>query len=203
MRIIAGFAYRYEPDFLIDDLLINVGWVDGVVSVDTRGDERPWIPKRERTEAVREKARQTNADWLLELDPDERLEVNAESRLRGAAEIGPDWLKVRLRELWTPTAYRIDRGWRKTRARFHRIEPAQPPGRRRARLLDVNLYHLKMIEPANRDERQRVHARWNRWDNGGRFKYLTDERGMRLEKIPEGREYVPEYRPYRFEVPHV
>lgn len=195
--IVAGFCFRYEPDWLIDQLLENVAWMDGHVSVDTRNDPRPWIPKAERIAAILDKAR--DADWLFEIDPDERLEPDAEPVLRGAAEEGPDWLRVRLREMWTPTAYRVDRRWgKKTRGRFRHLSVTRRP--RNARLLDVNLYHLKMIEPENRAERRRVHSTWNRWDNGGRFAYLTNEQGLKLEEIPEGRGYVPAYRRWEFKV---
>lgn len=58
-----------------------------------------------------------------------------------------------------------------------------------------------MIEPANRLERARVHTLANTWDNRERgFAYMLDERGLRLERIPEGREFSPPYRPYRFKV---
>src|SRR5690606_16868796 len=62
--------------------------------------------------------------------------------------------------------------------------------------LDVNLYHLKMIEPENRVRRAEL---FNRLDPEKRFQkigydYLADETGMRLEAIPAGREFAPAYR---------
>jgi len=35
-RIIAAFAYRYEPDWLIDDLREDLSWVDGFTELDDR-----------------------------------------------------------------------------------------------------------------------------------------------------------------------
>jgi hypothetical protein len=41
----------------------------------------------------------------------------------------------------------------------------------------------------------------NSWDNKARgFAYMTDERGLRLEQIPEGRGFTPAYRPYAFDM---
>jgi len=40
-RIIAAFAYRYEPDWLIDDLRENLSWVDGFAELDDRDRSDP------------------------------------------------------------------------------------------------------------------------------------------------------------------
>ena len=196
--IVCTFAFRYEPDWMIDQLYENVGWVDGFATWDTRGHPNPWIPRKERARVLEEKARRMGADWLLVVSPDERLEPAAEGKLRRLAQKPHDRYRFRVRELWTPTAYRVDGRWgNKTgEARFYRLGARRP-----VKTLDLNVYHLKMIDPANRAERVRVHKQWNDYDNRRvGFDYLADETGLALEEIPEGRMYQPPYRPYRFEV---
>ena len=197
-RIIAAFAYRYEPDWLIDDLRENLSWVDGFAELDDRDRSDMWSVRKDRTHRLMEIARAMEPDWIFYTAPDERLEDRAARVLRRLARRPHGRYSFALREMWAPNAYRVDGVWgRKRRSRFYR------PGWRggAARPLDLNIYHLKMIEPANRAERARVHTLANTWDNRGRgFDYMLDERGLRLEQIPEGRGFSPPYRPYRFDV---
>lgn len=198
-RIIAAFAYRYEPDWLIDQLRENLSWVDGFAELNDRDRTEPWRVRSERSAELKRLALEMEPDWIYWTAPDERLEDRAGRVLRRLARRPHGRYTFALREMWAPDAYRVDGVWgRKRRSRFYR------PGWRgaAARPLDLNIYHLKMIEPENRAERQRVHTLANTWDNRRRgFAYMTDERGLRLERIREGRGYSPPYRPYRFEVP--
>ncbi|MFP3914941.1 MAG: hypothetical protein ACLFWM_08695 [Actinomycetota bacterium] len=197
MRIVAAFAYRYEPDWLVDQLRENLSWVDGFAELDTRGRDDVWMPRVERVRAVQAIARDQGADWVLALDPDERLEDGAETALRALAEMEHGRYSLRMRELWTPSEYRVDGVWgQKWRKRFYRLGNRDEPRR-----VDLNIYHLKMIEPANRRERVRIHSAHNHWDNRGRgFDYMLDEEGIVTETIPEGRGFTPPYRPYEFSV---
>jgi hypothetical protein len=197
-RIIAAFAYRYEPDWLIDELRQNLSWVDGFAELDDRDRTEPWGVNADRVKQLMAIARAMEPDWIFYTAPDERLEDRAADVLREVAERpGGTRYSFRLREMWRPDAYRVDGVWgRKLRARFFR-----PGELHSTRALDLNIYHLKMIEPENRRERRRVHTAHNRWDNKRRgFAYMTDERGLRLEAIPDGRGFTPAYQPYRFEV---
>lgn len=197
MKIVATFAYRYEPDWMIDQLRQNLGWVDGFAELNTRGRDDVWMPRIERTRALQSLARDMGADWVLAVDPDERLEPRAEKILRRLSKRSHSRYAIHLRELWTPTQYRTDGIWgRKWRRRFYRLGNTDEP-----RPVDVNLYHLKMIDAANRAERARVHTEHNTWDNRHRgFGYLTNEEGMTLETIPSKRRYSPPYEPYEFRV---
>lgn len=129
-----------------------------------------------------------------------------------------------LKEMWTPEAYRIDGTWGDKLPR-HRLfwlrhnarwpdkpihcSPA-PRGSKPHRVrLPVNLYHLKNIEPSNRIERaraymdadpdfahQRPESAARNWD------WMSDETGLELESIPEGRGFTPPYtRAYEFRAP--
>jgi len=197
-RIIAMFAYRYEPDWLIDQLRENLSWCDGFAELNDRDRTEPWGNVTERTDALLAIARDMEADWIYYTSPDERLEDGAGDVLRSLAERGRyDRYRFHLREMWTPDAWRSDGMWnRKWRTRFYR-----PGTSGKGRNVDLNIYHLKMIERENRIERARVHEAHNTWDNRARgFEYMLDETGLELERIPDGRGYSPAYRSYRFEV---
>lgn len=198
MKIVAAFAYRYEPEWLVDQLRENLSWVDGFAELDTRGRSDVWMPRGERVAELQRIAKGMGADWILHLDPDERLEDGAEAKLREVAESGPGRCSLRMRELWTPDAWRSDGVWGdRWRRRFYHV------GHEAAEIqqIDVTIYHLKMIEPANRAERARVHTAHNTWDNRSRgFGYMTDESQLTLEPVPAGRGYSPPYKPYAFEV---
>ena len=199
-RIVLAYARRYEPEHLVDDLLINAGWCDAVACFDDRANtETPWRPRLDRTARVIDLARATGADWCLHLDPDERLQDGAEGLVREAIA-GPvtrTRYSLRLREMWTPTEYRCDGDWGdRWRPRLFHLthRPVGPRGH-----LDVEIAHLKMIEPANRRARRDTHKAYNTWDNVGRgFDYMLDETGLELA---QARPYSPPYRPWTVEVP--
>lgn len=226
-RVVAVTTQRDEPDWLVNDLTANLPWCADVL-VHKVPRSGPWGHEGQQNAAKRELLRQAGATWALFVDPDERIE-------NAAADIIPDLLgQARrgtatafgfpLREMWTPTAYRVDGTWgaKKPRVRLFWLRPegvypdkpihcgVAPFGSRASMaLLPVNLYHLKNIEPGNRVERakaymaadpafahQKPETVQQNWD------WLTDETGLQLEEIPEGRGFTPVYtRPYEFRAP--
>ncbi len=153
------------------------------------------------------------AEWILCLDADERLErdfrLRAERVIRRGRLLGYSAYAVRLRELWdSPDAFRIDGIWgRKAMARLfkarhdHDFDPRPLHGlkaplqaRRNGRypLADLSIYHLGMIRPEDRLARRRryeVADPDTRWQRVG-YAYLTDEQGVRLEKVDPRRGYA-------------
>ena len=215
-RLIAVYGRRHEPQWLIDDMVANLSpWVDDIVCVDDR--ERAlteaWGHEGRFRARQREAAMAAGADWILVVDPDERLEDRAGEVIRPLLG-GPDTLyRLTLREMFTPTSYRIDGKWGLfRRTRLYRARPGQtmsakpihaPPVPVLSGMpkvdLDVNLYHLKMIEPANRLARARAYARAESQHGVRRRPWgaLAQSIGMRLQPIPAGRGFSPGYtRPY-------
>lgn len=152
--------------------------------------------------------------WLVAVDADERMErdfgENARAEIARADAGGIAAVSVIYRELWgAPDTYRADGVWgAKRRARLFRFredaeldqralhgrwaplnsrsDGAFPPA-------DLYLYHLGLLDPASR---RRSRERYERLDPTARYQetgyaYLTDETGLRLERLPAGREYHP------------
>lgn len=201
MKLVAAFCHRYEPDWLVDQLIENLAWVDDFAIVDTRGHADVWVPRAERMLLLQRQARRLKADWVLHLDPDERFENRAEKIIRKAIS-RPSFSRYAfpMRELWSPTEYRVDGIWgRKWRRRLYRLghEPGAPVGKLRA-----TIYHLATAEPENRTIRRQVHTDHNSWDNRGRgFDYLDDDTGLEVRPIPPNRGFSPPYRRYVKTVP--
>lgn len=153
-------------------------------------------------------------DWVMAIDADERIEKTFRERARQeiarAEQEGMAALSVHIRELWdSPVHYRADGIWgSKRHARFFRYRDDAEidhralhghwaplnsrtgggfhPG-------DLNIYHLRMIDPARRRARR---ERYETLDHDHRYQsigysYLTDESGLELKPLPEGREYEP------------
>lgn len=161
-----------------------------------------------------EAGRRHGADWLLGIDADERLERDFRRRALGEIQRLRWWpnpvMSVVIRELWgRPDRYRVDGIWgRKRRASFwkarddHRFDtralhghwaPLNSLVRGRCPGGDLIVYHLRMIEAADRRARQRryeVLDRERKWQAIG-YDYLTVEAGCVLEALPAGREYEP------------
>lgn len=215
-RLVAVFSFRYDAH-LVPDLIENLRpIVDGWISWDDRQATTTYTGDTERRKLLIQAAYDAGAQWVLAMDPDERLEKAAAWKLRALTMVpfARSWT-FRLRELYAPDAYRVDGIWgRKRQARLFRLFDEQFPiaergsfetaelhqpwvhyreGQRRSNL---NLYHLKMITPERRQARS---ALYNALDPERRFQkvgydYLADDSGATLERIPRGREYLPPHR---------
>jgi glycosyltransferase involved in cell wall biosynthesis len=157
---------------------------------------------------------QHHPDWLLGLDADERVERGFRSRaLREIARADRKGFlaySVTLRDLWNaPDTYRADGIWgRKTVARFfksrhdHEFDTRELHGhwaplnsRRNGHFpgADLIIYHLRMINDHDRVARCLRYRTLDpdcRWQAMG-YDYMIQGDGLRLEKIPPGRGYIP------------
>lgn len=215
-KLVAVFSFRYDAH-LVPDLLANIGpLVDGWISWDDRNAKEAFSGDTARRHALIEAAHAVGAQWILAVDPDERFEVGAAKTIRKLVRVpGCVCWTFELKELYTPTAYRIDGLWgRKRQKRLFPIFDSQFPiaerGTFNSRPLHdhwvpptystlhsrLNLYHLKMIEPARRIARSEL---YNALDPHRHYQqvgydYLRDDDGAVLEPIPADRHYLPPHR---------
>ena len=153
------------------------------------------------------------ADWLIGIDADERLERSFARKVR--ARIAEDQLgehdayALPICELWDRRdTFRVDGIWgRKARTTLfrssedHRLVDKPLHAQWGASVselpldehpqIDVRIYHLGMLTREDRAARQARFRRLdpdNRWQPIG-YDYLTDESGLRLQRIEGGREY--------------
>jgi hypothetical protein len=207
-RLLAVYSFRYDAP-LVPALIGNLyPLVDGWIAYDDRAGDGLFSHEVHRRVALLTAALAAGAQWVLAVDPDERFEAPLAGRIRELIE-NPDVTvyTFALRELYSPTQYRVDGVWgQKRQPRLlslgHGI--ATPTGNLhlpwsyfipQPKLQDApfNLYHLKMIAPERRQARA---ALYNHLDPEHRaqtigYDYLADDRGARLERIPRGREYHP------------
>lgn len=208
-RVLAVFSYRYDAR-LVPDLLANLApLTDGWVAFDDTRGQGVFSDEVARRFALLAAAREAGADWALAVDPDERFESALAAEMpRLTAVAAPVAYVFALRELYSPSEYRVDGVWggkRQARLLWLGGGLAEPfPSRLHSswhwfvpdvelRDTPLNLYHLKMIEPRRR--RARV-CLYNRLDPERRhqeigYDYLADETALALETIPAGREYLP------------
>jgi hypothetical protein len=162
--------------------------------------------------ALTEAAWAHHPDWLIGVDADERVERDFRDRAereirRHGADVDALW--VAFRELWdAPNLMRVDGIWGQKRKaclfrasadhrfddrRVHAIWASWPPRGEDYPQADLRLYHLRMIDPADRARRLERYRRIdpeNEWQPIG-YDYLLDEEGIQLDPIEPGREYVP------------
>lgn len=213
--VLANFSYRYDAH-LVPDLIANISpIVDGWVSWDDRNSSQPYSDERRIRRALFEAAVEQGADWILRVDPDERYEAALAERMDylTAAKIPVVW-RFNLRELYSPDRFRVDGIWgRKSQGRLFPIFRSPllrsitrqfrgaalhsefTPRGFRQRHSGLNLYHLKMIDPARRRLRRDLYAALdpeNAFQAIG-YDYLADERGAEFRRIEAGREYRPEH----------
>jgi len=206
--LLALFSFRYDAH-LVPDLLQNLEpIVDGWIAFDDRCSDEFYSDEPTRRRALLVRARELGADWVLGIDPDERLERGAAEGIREMTKAsGPVAWGFRLREMYTPSAYRVDGVWgQKVQFRLfplitERRFSDQPlhglwfPAEPKHTLLrsDLNLYHLKMIAPERRRARRDLYKYLDpsqRYQAIG-YDYLADDVGLVLEEVPADRSYFP------------
>jgi len=217
-KVVACFGIKYEPQWLVDELLENLSpFVDDFAILDDRGrTDELWRDERDYRMLLREKAFKLGADWILWTSPDERWCDNAKKVIPRLINETKDVVYAfRLREMYDPFHYRVDGIWgQKKRPRLYRLKEGQEMGTNpiqtrsypleypRVLINEVNIYHLKHIEPENRVTRSQVFKATdpeNKYQRIG-YDYLADETNMRLRKITT--RYTPFYtQPYIFSPP--
>lgn len=207
-RVLALFSYRFDAH-LVPDLLANIDpIVDGWIAFDDRSSISVFSSEVHRRRALLQAARDAGADWVLAVDPDERFEaataLQIQTLVRKPGRVA--W-GFNFRELYSPDAYRVDGIWG-TKKRFCLFRMFDPAERTDTGLHDLwyprdagfkelncglNLYHLKMIEPARRAARRDLYNFLDpeRHDQPIGYDYLADEDGARFEAIAEHRKYFP------------
>ena len=211
-KIFAAFAFRYDAE-LNPDLLKNIsGIIDGYVSYDDRENKSTWYHEGKIRNLLIKKARAAGADWILCIDPDERFEIGAAKKIRKLVDTHSNQnvvISFPFRELWTPKQYRIDGVWGEKRKRI--LFPLKKDQRFMNLKVhsqwhpvndnyseihtDINLYHLKNIDPENRTARKDL---YNSLDKDKKiqpmgYDYLDDETGIKLQTVSYSRRYKPTY----------
>lgn len=212
-KIVGLFSFRYDHH-LVADLLENVSpFIDGWISWDDRERTTLWYHEGEIRQTLINAAREQGADWVLCIDPDERFERSA-SEIIPALTMGDRHIiwGFPLRELFAVNKYRVDGIWGEKKCwRLFALNADQQfmnnnvhsawypinPGYSMQQA-NVNVYHLKMIDPEARTARAEL---YKQIDSHGiqeiGYDYLTDETGMILEEIPHSRIYNP----FRWQAP--
>lgn len=211
-KLVAAYAFRYDAQ-LVPDMRRNLeGFVDEFVEWDDRSNEARWYQEGKTRRALIDQAKAKGADWIIGIDPDERFEASAGRIVREAIRCKRKVIfSFNYRELYTPDSFRVDGIWRLKRRptlfpvypdqQFHDYNVHSPwhpvNGDYRHEHLDVNLYHLKMIDPQNRAARKDLYNALDPMKEIQEigYDYLDDEAGMLLERIPRGRDYFPSYDP--------
>ncbi|MCL1877062.1 hypothetical protein FWF74_03455 [Candidatus Saccharibacteria bacterium] len=218
MKVIATVSYKYDGDYL-DDLKENIKDIADEVII--KFDEKGIFLKgagEYRAEMYRQ-AEQAGADYILVIDPDERLEKKSAVKIRKLLEkyYGQRVsFEFNFREMYTPTSYRIDGIWgEKKREMIFSVfpdnvypdvklhEPRCPVNDDCKRIkTGLNVYHLKHIKPELRKHRKELYKKLDpksKWNGDAGYDYLDDEIGMKLKKVPSRRMYKPVYRDYKID----
>jgi len=208
-RIVAVFSYRHDAH-LVPAMLKNIApLVDGWISYDDRASTEVFSHEPERRLTLLQAARDTGAQWVLAIDPDERLDWLTRFSMQRLMDGEADAYWFHLRELYTPRHFRVDGLWgQKRQARLLRLTDhiAMPGGHlhipwqlflnaERLAPAGHNLYHLKMIDPARRTARAQLYEHLDpdhRMQAIG-YEYLQDESGLQLQKIKPWRAYWPRH----------
>jgi len=229
VRLLAVLPVRDEIDELPGCLESLAAHTDGVVALDDGStDASPeWLAaRREVLELIRipadrprwdeprnrrllvEAARRHEAEWIIALDADERLELHfrerAERVIARGRRLGFDAYAVRVRELWGDSeTYRADGVWgrkagpRLFRARHDHEHDARElhgykgPLQTLRRLgafprADLEIHHRGMIRADDRLARRKRYEGLDpeaRWQPRQGYAYLTDESGLEVRRL--------------------
>lgn len=179
-----------------------------------------WDEKKNREIVLREAYNVSNKKnpWALCIDADERFEIGFLKNMRKIIKSysNPQLaINVHFKELWdNQNQYRTDGVWSEKKKdvllplsdkmtfnypQEHHFPWHYEELNNKEVLLDYNLYHLKMIKQTDRKTRAKL---YNELDPKKKlqsigYDYLTDTKGIKLERIPQEKDYdhstVPEY----------
>ena len=207
-KVLALFSFRFDAH-LVPDLIANIDpIVDGWIAFDDTNATGVFSSQVDRRRALLQAAKENGADWVLAVDPDERFEIATATKIASLVRTSERvaW-GFNFRELYSPHEYRVDGIWgeKKRFSLFRMFEPSErtdtglhdnwypKSGGFRERNCGLNLYHLKMINPARRAARSNLYKFLDpehRYQPMG-YDYLADEAGARFELIPNHRRFNP------------
>lgn len=218
-KIVGVTSRRWEPNDLIEDFKKNIApVVDELIIYDDRGrdPEEPWCNEHERYNLYHKLAGEAGATHVLVTAPDERWSPTAGEILRRAIEKNQDmWFRLRVLEMFTPTAYRCDGEWAKRlQVRVYPWREGQKFGEWRLhnacvpdctieqiRTIGARIYHLKPIEEGNQALRVKLFNLVDPlgfFNQGIPYEYMDDKRGMELREIHPYDMFDPPYRKFVF-----
>lgn len=208
---IAVMGVRWEPEWLVEECITNLQpLVDRVEVLDNRHQSGEWQNEYDYRLQQREVARKHGARWFLLTSPDERWSAGCEDLVQGLYRQDRHQVyTVTIRELWTPTAYRVD-GKFADRQRY-RIFPVSMMDhldtatihnkivphkyRRVAKRTEIEVYHLKHIVEENRARRaevmQKLDERIGKNRPGTWDKFVKSEDEVELVHVPTTSFYPP------------
>lgn len=158
------------------------------------------------------RAKKYKPEYLFLIDPDERIEKNAREKFEKEVNINKNCLGFgfKLRELWDDkNQYRYDGIWgtkmkwnifknavfqtfefKKHHNYFLPLNVVKDISHK-AKKVDINIYHLKMI---NKQDRIIRWEKFKKLDPTNKFQsigydYMIDTKGLKVKKISKGREY--------------
>jgi hypothetical protein len=222
MRFLPGYVANVGAQ--VDGIVaLDDGSVDGsaaflesrdeVVELLRVPSERPVWDETGNHRKLIETALRHEADWVVCVDADERLERDfrrrAENVIRRGRLFGFEAYAVHLRELWDdPDHFRVDGLWGlKAMARLFRARadhefdlqqlhggkaPMQGKVRGRYPLAELEIYHLRMVSADDRLARRRRYEQLDpeaKWQPGIGYAYLTDDTGLQRRPLRRGREF--------------
>ena len=211
-RVLSIFSFRFD-EHLVPDLRANTApLVDGWLSWNDTSGQGAFTDELSRRWALLNAARDAGAQWVMLLDPDERIEKRVRRNYHSLLDSGSNLVTFRLREMYSASSYRVDGVWdEKRQGRLLNVQealvrPAVAPGTLHVpwksylaapRVLDTdfNVYHLKQIDPQRRRGRSRLYSQLDpdrRMQSIG-YDYLSDETGMRLRSVTWRHRYTPRH----------
>lgn len=207
-RLFLLFAFRFEKDTIPDFLDSLRDLVDGYIYFDDSGNKDTWYNEGLIRNKLLKVAYYVGVDWVICLDPDERIEKRGIGIIKDFVKDNRNKKVIgvfKFRELFEKDKYRVDGIWdTKIKKVLFPIKKGQKFQNIRLHSawhplnedylhipIDVNIYHLKMIDPINREKRRQIYNLVDRnkvYQPIG-YDYLVDLKGMILTKIPKGRDY--------------
>ena len=216
-KIIAATYYKFDKDYLEDYKKNLAPLVDDFLLVEDKNAGFMYDEGNFRKRLI-DQAKNMGADWIVVLDPDERLEKSAPRKLRKMIIENHGkkvMFKLNFRELYESNKYRHDGEWgKKIRIPIfpilidniysnQKLHTPKQPLNSDYEIIDTNLniYHLKHIKSELRNHRKEL---YEKLDPNHKFQtigydYLDDDTGMELKKIPSLRMYKPKYRNYKID----
>jgi len=202
LNLVILYCFRYDTHYLPGFADNFTQFPDAFLSFDDRANGKEWYHEGDTRNKLINAARYVGFNWVLCLDPDERICKDDLPKIRRLMEIYSGRkviFEFPFREMWTQEAYRVDGIWGNKAKRVmsplfagqrfqnQRLHSAWCPMNEDYDTvkIDIPIYHLKMIKLENRVKRVEI---YKKIDSNKKYQpigydYLIDETGIQLASI--------------------
>ena len=203
MKIALLYAVSKYDQHLVPELLKKMDFVDDTIVYDDTNSTGIWRHHGgEINNALLSQAHKRKFDWVLCIDPDERIMPSDIDRIKNIVKEDTERKTVyqfHVRDLFSFDKYRVDGKWGRKQKKI--LFPIRKENKYRNKFIhsqwnpinsfyklkrtNMTIWHLKHISKKAEEQRRKIFELHDKNRKGDIYSYLTDRSNMILKDVPK------------------